>query len=275
MTSGGKRRKPGEENSRRERPRIKVIAIEEREGMPWFRELRGADGALYRIYHRRGEMYGFNVKTEELVFERKEGDQYDGMSLDVILLENVADIFEFVEDVELISCIQCFEKYPDAHAPVICDQCVCPTQIWTVTEVLPIEYEKLPFPLEYRHPMHDQFRGFRGSWSQKVYDEILRGPLVSGWTIQNADKHECHVVYTDKFLISFLSERDKNGDPVGVVIDLRGLERGEAKSLSPSQPRDLQIKPLFDFPEKLCPTCYSGFDFFETSCPKCGAKDLP
>ena len=123
MNSGGKKGKSGKEDFRSGQPRIKVIAIKERDGMPWFRELRGIDGALYRIYHRRGEMYGFNIETEEIIFERKEGDSYCGMTLDGVLLEQVADIFEFIEDCDTVECVGCFEEYPGDRVPKVCDQC--------------------------------------------------------------------------------------------------------------------------------------------------------
>lgn len=275
MTSGGKSDKPGKENRLSGRPRIKVISIVEREGMFWFREMRGADGALYRLYHRRGEMYGFNVETDEILFERKEGGPHDGMGPDSLVLEQVADVFEFIHNAEVSNCVECYEDYPVDHVPDICDQCGFPAQIWTVKTVVPIDFRKLPFPLRWRLRTRDYWPNRMRDFSpNEVLDELHRVPLVGGWIIQDDQEHECHVVFTGKFLVSVLPERDENGDPVGTLADAKTQGSEEVKSSGPGRLVDCDLKPHFYFPEKPCPSCYASFDFFDASCPECGVEVL-
>lgn len=104
------------------REKIRIIHIGECDHLSmWFRELYDVDGNLYHLYHRGGNMYAFRVEDEFILFDRKQGGPYDGAGSNEVIMQQTADVFEFVG--QGIECEWCGALYPHDRVPENCYVC--------------------------------------------------------------------------------------------------------------------------------------------------------
>jgi len=102
--------------------KIHIVYIGECDDLSmWFRELYDVEGNLYRLYHRRGNMYAFRVDDEFVLFDRREGGPYDGAGSSEEILKQTADVFDFVD--QGTECNMCGAVYPDDQVPGNCYVC--------------------------------------------------------------------------------------------------------------------------------------------------------